>query len=72
MKFNSLPFLFRQTGDRSETDISDGTANPGLQQRRPPQPLPAMVSIILTLSPVGGQGMNSGIGDAVNLAWKLA
>jgi 2-polyprenyl-6-methoxyphenol hydroxylase-like FAD-dependent oxidoreductase len=23
-------------------------------------------------SPVGGQGMNSGIGDAVNLAWKLA
>ena len=24
------------------------------------------------LSPVGGQGMNTGIGDAVNLAWKLA
>ena len=23
-------------------------------------------------SPVGGQGMNTGIGDAVNLAWKLA
>jgi 2-polyprenyl-6-methoxyphenol hydroxylase-like FAD-dependent oxidoreductase len=23
-------------------------------------------------SPIGGQGMNSGIGDAVNLAWKLA
>jgi hypothetical protein len=23
-------------------------------------------------SPVGGQGMNAGIGDAVNLAWKLA
>jgi 2-polyprenyl-6-methoxyphenol hydroxylase-like FAD-dependent oxidoreductase len=23
-------------------------------------------------SPLGGQGMNSGIGDAVNLAWKLA
>src|SRR5215813_2534436 len=22
-------------------------------------------------SPVGGQGMNTGIGDAVNLAWKL-
>src|SRR5207253_10002821 len=22
--------------------------------------------------PVGGQGMNTGIGDAVNLAWKLA
>jgi 2-polyprenyl-6-methoxyphenol hydroxylase-like FAD-dependent oxidoreductase len=25
-----------------------------------------------THSPVGGQGMNTGIGDAVNLAWKLA
>jgi len=23
-------------------------------------------------SPVGGQGMNTGIGDAINLAWKLA
>jgi 2-polyprenyl-6-methoxyphenol hydroxylase-like FAD-dependent oxidoreductase len=23
-------------------------------------------------SPVGGQGMNTGIGDAVNLAWKPA
>jgi len=23
-------------------------------------------------SPVGGQGMNTGIGDAVNLAWKIA
>src|SRR5262245_66279429 len=23
-------------------------------------------------SPVGGQGMNTGLGDAVNLAWKLA
>ncbi|HEY5349956.1 MAG TPA: FAD-dependent monooxygenase [Candidatus Lustribacter sp.] len=23
-------------------------------------------------SPIGGQGMNSGIGDAINLAWKLA
>jgi hypothetical protein len=23
-------------------------------------------------SPVGGQGMNTGVGDAVNLAWKLA
>ena len=23
-------------------------------------------------SPAGGQGMNTGIGDAVNLAWKLA
>jgi len=23
-------------------------------------------------SPVGGQGVNTGIGDAVNLAWKLA
>src|SRR5262249_43588539 len=23
-------------------------------------------------SPVGGQGMNTGIGDAMNLAWKLA
>src|SRR5262249_9143501 len=23
-------------------------------------------------SPVGGQGMNTGIGDTVNLAWKLA
>src|SRR5262249_41596136 len=23
-------------------------------------------------SPVGGQGMNTGIGDSVNLAWKLA
>lgn len=23
-------------------------------------------------SPIGGQGMNTGIGDAVNLAWKLA
>ena len=23
-------------------------------------------------SPVGGQGMNTGIGDAVNLGWKLA
>lgn len=23
-------------------------------------------------SPIGGQGMNSGIGDAVNLAWKVA
>src|SRR5437899_6023182 len=23
-------------------------------------------------SPVGGQGMNTGIGDAVNLAWKMA
>src|SRR5213076_2881936 len=23
-------------------------------------------------SPVGAQGMNTGIGDAVNLAWKLA
>ncbi len=23
-------------------------------------------------SPIGGQGMNAGIGDAVNLAWKLA
>jgi 2-polyprenyl-6-methoxyphenol hydroxylase-like FAD-dependent oxidoreductase len=23
-------------------------------------------------SPVGGQGLNTGIGDAVNLAWKLA
>ena len=23
-------------------------------------------------SPLGGQGMNSGIGDAINLAWKLA
>jgi hypothetical protein len=23
-------------------------------------------------SPVGGQGMNTGIGDAVNIAWKLA
>src|SRR5262249_40378150 len=23
-------------------------------------------------SPVGGQGMNTGIGDAANLAWKLA
>src|SRR5512144_2395275 len=23
-------------------------------------------------SPMGGQGMNTGIGDAVNLAWKLA
>ena len=23
-------------------------------------------------SPVGGQGMNTGIGDAVNLSWKLA
>ena len=23
-------------------------------------------------SPVGGQGMNTGIADAVNLAWKLA
>src|SRR5437588_12449712 len=23
-------------------------------------------------SPVGGQGMNTGIGEAVNLAWKLA
>jgi 2-polyprenyl-6-methoxyphenol hydroxylase-like FAD-dependent oxidoreductase len=23
-------------------------------------------------SPVGGQGMNTGIGDALNLAWKLA
>ena len=23
-------------------------------------------------NPVGGQGMNTGIGDAVNLAWKLA
>ena len=22
-------------------------------------------------SPVGGQGMNTGIGDALNLAWKL-
>jgi 2-polyprenyl-6-methoxyphenol hydroxylase-like FAD-dependent oxidoreductase len=22
-------------------------------------------------TPVGGQGMNTGIGDAVNLAWKL-
>ena len=22
-------------------------------------------------SPVGGQGMNTGIGDAINLAWKL-
>jgi len=25
-----------------------------------------------THSPVGGQGMNTGIGDAINLAWKLA
>src|SRR5207248_9435510 len=23
-------------------------------------------------SPAGGQGMNTGIGDAINLAWKLA
>ena len=23
-------------------------------------------------SPVGGQGMNTGIGDAINLSWKLA
>ena len=23
-------------------------------------------------SPVGGQGMNTGIGDAYNLGWKLA
>src|SRR5207237_10306519 len=23
-------------------------------------------------SPVGGQGMNTGLGDAVNLSWKLA
>ena len=23
-------------------------------------------------SPVGGQGMNTGIGDAMNLGWKLA
>src|SRR6185437_4790953 len=23
-------------------------------------------------SPVGGQGLNTGIGDAVNLAWKLS
>ena len=23
-------------------------------------------------SPVGGQGLNAGVGDAVNLAWKLA
>src|SRR6185503_12732571 len=23
-------------------------------------------------SPAGGQGMNTGVGDAVNLAWKLA
>ncbi|MDZ7835095.1 MAG: FAD-dependent monooxygenase [Alkalibacterium sp.] len=23
-------------------------------------------------SPIGGQGMNLGIGDAVNLGWKLA
>src|SRR5712691_6341028 len=23
-------------------------------------------------NPIGGQGMNTGIGDAVNLAWKLA
>ena len=23
-------------------------------------------------SPVGGQGMNTGIGDAINLGWKLA
>ena len=22
-------------------------------------------------SPAGGQGMNTGIGDAINLAWKL-
>jgi hypothetical protein len=25
-----------------------------------------------TSSPAGGQGMNTGIGDAINLAWKLA
>ena len=33
-RFYGLPFLARQSGDRCQPDIADGTANPGLQQQQ--------------------------------------
>ena len=34
-RFGSLPFRFRQARYSRQTDVSNGTANPGLQKQQP-------------------------------------